>query len=84
MRFVSGVNIQKLGRFIDGHVINSALHQAKEMVVEVWYKYRLVYHQMKYFTCSRIVKGNNAANCLIGLGTKGRVISHGLYRSIIV
>ena len=69
---------------IDGHVIHLPLHLEKEMMVKVWYVYRLVYHQVEYLTCSRIIMGNNSANSLIGLRPKGWVISHNLYWSIVV
>ena len=36
MRVVSGVVRQEFRRLVDSHVINSALHWAKEMVVKVW------------------------------------------------
>ncbi len=84
MRLVSGVNFQKLGRLIDGHVIHPTLHRAKEMVVKVGDIYRLVYHQVKHLTCSQIVMGDYSANGSIGLCPKGWVIPHNLYWLIIV
>ena len=48
MQLVSEVNFQKLGRLIDGHVIHSTLHRAKEMMVKVWYIcYRLYAHKIR-------------------------------------
>ena len=42
MRVVSGVVCQKFRRLIDGHVINSTLHWAKEVVVKMFDMHGLV------------------------------------------
>jgi hypothetical protein len=44
MRVVSGVARQKLAHIVNGHVINSTLHWAKEMVVKMWDVNGLVDH----------------------------------------
>ena len=84
MQLVSGAQFQKLGRFIDGHVICSTLHRAKEMMVMVRDIYRLVYYQVKHFTRIWIIVGNDSANGSIDFRPKGRVIPNNLYWLIIV
>ena len=46
MRILSGVNGQKFRDFIEGHVIHTALHVAKQMVQQVWDMNHLVDDQV--------------------------------------
>jgi hypothetical protein len=84
MRLVCGARVQKLGRFIDDHIVNSTLHRAKEVMVKVRDMYRLMYHQVDHFTGNRVVMGNDPANGLIGFRPKGRIVTNNLDGSVIV
>jgi hypothetical protein len=63
MRVVSGVVRQKFRRLVDGHVINSTLHWAKEMVVKMRDMYSLVDHNVIYLAGQRVIIGKRTANC---------------------
>jgi hypothetical protein len=54
------------------------------MMIKVRDIYRLVDYQVKHFTRSWIIVGNDSANSSIGFSPKGRVISNNLYRSVKV
>ncbi len=84
MRVVSGVVRQKFRRLVDGHVINLALHWAKEMVVKVGYMNSLVNHNVINLTGQRVIIGKRTTNGRIGLSTKGGVISFDNNRLVII
>ena len=74
MRVVSGVVRQKFRRLIDGHVINSTLHWAKEMVVKMWDMYGLVDHNVIYLAGQRVIIGKRTTNGGISFSAEGGVI----------
>jgi len=84
MRVVSEVVRQKFRRLIDGHVINSTLHWAKEMVVEVRDMDSLVNHNVINLTGHRVIIGKRTANGGIGLSAEGGVISFDNDRLVII
>ncbi len=84
MRVVSGVVRQEFRRLVDSHVINSALHWAKEMVVEVWDVNGLVNHTVIYFAGQRVIIGKRTTNGGIGLSAEGGVIPFDNNRSVII
>ena len=81
MRVVSGVVRQKFRRLVDGHVINSTLHWAKEMV---WDMYGLVDHNVIYLTSHRVIVGKRTTNGGIGFSAEGGVIPFDNNRSVVV
>ncbi len=86
MCFVSGVLRQKFRRIVAGHVINPALHWAKEMVVKVRDMDCRVNYQVKNLACNGVVIGigkcpANGGECL---STEGWVIPLYTNRSIKV
>ncbi len=84
MRVVSGVVRQKLRRLVDGHVINSTLHWAKEMVVKMWDMYGLVDHNVIYLTSQRVIVGKRTTNGGISFSAKGGVIPFDNNRLVVV
>ena len=84
MRVVSGVARQKFRRLVNGHVINSALHWAKEMVVKVRDMYGLVDHNVKYLAGQGVIIGKRTANGGISFSAEGGVISFDNNRSVVV
>ena len=84
MRVVSGVARQKFRRLVDGHVINSTLHWAKEMVVEMWDMYGLVDHNVIYLAGQGVIIGKRTTNGGIGLSAEGGVIPFDNNRSVVV
>jgi len=45
MRVVSGVQCQKFRNIVHDHVINTALHWAKQVMIKLWHTYSLVEYQ---------------------------------------
>ena len=45
MSVVSGVQCQKFRNIVHDHVINTALHRAKQVMIKVWHTYCLVEYQ---------------------------------------
>jgi hypothetical protein len=84
MRVVSGVVRQKFRRLVDGHVINSTLHWAKEMVVKMRDMYGLVDHNVIYLAGQRVIIGKRTTNGGIGFSAKGGVIPFDNNRSVVV
>ena len=84
MRVVSGVARQKFRRLVNGHVINSALHWAKEMMVKVWNVYGLVDHNVIHLAGQRVIIGKRTTNGGISFSAEGRVISFDDNRSVVV
>jgi hypothetical protein len=84
MRVVSGVMRQEFSRLVDGHVINLALHWAKEMVVKMWDVNGLVNHDVIYFAGQRVIIGKRTTNGGIGLSAEGGVIPFDNNRSVII
>jgi hypothetical protein len=84
MRVVSGVARQKFRRFVDGHVINSTLHWAKEVVVKVWDINGLVDHYVIYFTGQWVIIGERTTNGGISFSAERRVIPLNDNWSVIV
>ncbi len=84
MHVVSGVVCQEFRRLVDGHVINSALHWAKEMVIKMWDVNGLVNHETIYFAGQRVIIGKRTTNGGIGLSAEGGVIPFDNNRSVIV
>jgi len=84
MRVVSGVVYQKFSHLVDGHVINSTLHWAKEMVVKVGYMNSLVNHNVVNLTGQRVIIGKRTTNGDIGLSAERGVIPFENNRSFIV
>jgi hypothetical protein len=84
MRVVSGVVHQKFRRLVIGHVINSTLHWAKEMVVKVGYMNSLVNHNVINLTGQRVIIGKRTINGGIGLSAEGGVMPFDNNRSVIV
>jgi phage baseplate assembly protein gpV len=84
MRVVSGVVRQKFRRLVDGHVINSTLHWAKEMVVKVGDMDSLVNHNVINLTGHRVIIGKRTTNGGIGLSAEGGVISFDNNGSVII
>ena len=70
MCFVSGVARQKFWRIDNGHVINSTLHRAKKMLIEVRDMDCLVDNQVKTLACEGVVIGKCPANGGEGLSAK--------------
>jgi hypothetical protein len=56
MHILSGVNGQKFRDIIDGHVIHTALHGAKQMVRQVWDMDCLVDDQVKLLATDGVGK----------------------------
>ena len=84
MRVVSGVVRQKFRRLVDGHVINSTLHWAKEMMVKMWNMDGLVNHDVIYLAGQRVIRGKHTNNSGIGFSAEGGVIPFDDNRLIIV
>ncbi len=84
MRVVSGVVRQEFRRLVDGHVINSTLHWAKEMVVKVGDMDSLVNHNVINLTGHRVIIGKRTTNGGIGLSAEGGVISFDNNGSVII
>ena len=84
MRVVSGVVRQKFRRLVDGHVINSTLHWAKEMVVKMWDMYGLVDHNVIYLAGQGVIIGKRTTNGGISFSAEGGVIPFDNNRSVIV
>jgi hypothetical protein len=84
MRFVSGVGNQKFGNFANGHVINTALHWAEQMMVQVWDVYSLVNHQVKNLAGLRVVLCDDTTDCVVALGAKGGVVPFDIHGSVVV
>ena len=80
----SGVVRQKFRRLVDGHVINSTLHWAKEMVVKMWDMYGLVDHNVIYLTSQRVIVGKRTTNGGIGFSAEGGVIPFDNNRSVVI
>ena len=84
MRMFSGVTRQEFWRLVDGHVINSALHRAEEMVVKMWDVNSLVYHQVVNLTGLWVIIGKSATNCGVCGRAQGRVIALDINWSFVV
>jgi hypothetical protein len=84
MRVVSEVACQKFRRLVDGHVINSTLHRAKEMVVKMWDVYGLVDHDVIYLAGQGVIIGKRTTNGGISLSAKGGVMPFDNNRSVVV
>jgi len=84
MLVVSGVVRQKFRHLVDGHVINSTLHWAKEMVVKVRFMYSLVNHNVIYLTGQMVIIGECTTNGGIGLSAERGVIPFNNNRSFTV
>jgi len=84
MRVVSGVVRQQFRRLVNGHVINSTLHWAKEMVVKVWYMDGFVNHNVMYLAGQRVIVGKRTTNGGMGLSAKGGVIPFDNNRLFII
>ena len=84
MRVVSGVARQKFRCFVNGHVINSTLHWAKEVVVKVWDVHCLVNHDVIDLASQRVIIGKRTTNGGISFSAEGGVIPFDNNRSVIV
>jgi hypothetical protein len=84
MRLVSGVSCQKFWQVIHGHVIHTALHWAKKVMVKVWDVDGLVDNQVEHPPGLWVIISNHNTHSLIGFTSKGLVIAHYIYRSLIV
>jgi hypothetical protein len=84
MRVVSAVARQKIRRLLDGHVINSTLHWAKEVMVKVWDINGLVNHNVIYLAGQRVIISKGTTNSGIGFSAEGGVIPFDNNRSVIV
>ena len=85
MRVVSGVACQKFWDIIHGHVIHMALHWAKEVMVKVGHADGLVENQViLYIPIGRVIKGQDTADSVVGLGTVGRVIADHFNWSVVI
>ncbi len=62
MHFVSGKTSQKFQNIIDCHVINAALHGAKQVMVEMRHVDCLMEHKVVYLPVSWMVKCKDAAD----------------------
>jgi hypothetical protein len=70
MRILSGVNGQKFRDIVDGHVIHTALHRAKQMVQQVWNMNCLVDDQVELLAADWVGIFYHAANCRVALRAK--------------
>ncbi len=84
MRVVSGVVRQKFRRFVNGHVINSTLHWAKEVVVKVWDINGVVNHDVIHRASERVIIGKRTTNGGVSISAEGRVIPFNNNRLVIV
>jgi sugar diacid utilization regulator len=84
MRVVSGVVRQKFRRLVDGHVINSTLHWAKEMVVKMWDMYGLVDHNVIYLAGQGVIIGKRTTNGGISFSAEGGVIPFDNNRLVMI
>ena len=84
MRMFSGVTRQEFWRFVDDHVINSALHRAEEMVVKMWDMNGLVHHQVVNLAGLWVIIGKGATYCGVCRRAQGRVIALDINRSFII
>jgi hypothetical protein len=75
MRFVSGVSGQKFWHIVNSHVINTALHWAKQVMVQMGNMDGLVNDQVINFARHRVVVSDDPANRLILSRAKGWVIA---------
>ena len=75
MRFVSGVGGQKFWQVVDSHVIHTALHWTKQVMVQMRDMDGLVNNQVINFARHRVVIGDSPAYRLILSGAKGRVVA---------
>jgi hypothetical protein len=55
MRFVSGVGYHEFWYLANSHVIYTALHWAKQVMIEVGYVDRLVQHQQQNLSGLRVI-----------------------------
>ncbi len=84
MHVVSGVKCQNFWNIVHGHLINTALHQAKQVMIKLWHTYCLVKDQEVCLAISGVVKGKRATDSLVGLHSHGWVIPQYLDRPIII
>ncbi len=84
MRFVSGVGDQKFGCFANCHVINTALHWAEQVMIQVWNVDGLVDHEVKNFAGLWMVMSNHTTDGVIALCAKGGVVTLHINWSVII
>ncbi len=84
MRILSGVNSQKFGDVIDGHIIHTSLHGAKQMMRKVWDVDRLVDDQVELLAAHGVGKLYHSTDCRVALRAKCRVKSGHFNRSVVV
>ncbi len=83
MLVVSGKRIQKNWDIIDPHVINVALHGAKQVMVELWHVDCLRKNKVIYLPISWMVKCKDATDCFECLQTLLWVIPKNFHRSVV-
>ena len=84
MCVVSGVVRQKFRFLVDGHVIKSTLHWAKEMLVKVWDVDGLVNHDVIFLAGQRVIIGKCTTNDGISFSVQGGVIPFDNNRSVVI
>ncbi len=83
MRVVSGKTSQKFWDIVDCHVINAALHGAKQVIVELWHVDRMIEHKVVYLPVSWMVECKDAADCFEHLQTLLWVIPNNFHWSVV-
>ena len=79
-----GLCVKNLGGLVDGHVIKSTLHWAKEMLVKVWDVDGLVNHDVIFLAGQRVIIGKRTTNDGISFSVEGGVIPFDNNRSFTV
>jgi len=84
MRFVSGVGNHEFWCLANNHVIHTALHRAKQVMVEVGYVDCLMQYQQQNLSGLRVIIGQCTANGVISLRPKRPIVTLNLHRSVVV
>ncbi len=81
---VSGVVHQKFGFIIDGHIIYSTLHWAKEMTVKMWDVNGLSDHKLIHFVGLQGMISKAPTKSGVDLSIEGWVVTFDNNRSVII
>ncbi len=84
MRLVSGVSCKKFGKVVNSHIIHTALHWAKKVMVKVWDVDGLIDDQVEHPPGLWIIVDYNTTHSLESFISEGLIIAHNGNRSIIV
>jgi len=84
MHFVSGVGYHELWGLANSHVIHTALHWAKQVMVKVGYMDCLMQYQQQNLSGLRMIIRQCTANGVISLRPKRPIITLNLYRSVVI